>query len=70
MYAIGVDGFKELVDEFPQIFDSVKPLCTKIRGTLFPLLENGALFIGTSSDPPEQLYHLIIRAFDEAIVAG
>lgn len=70
MYAMGVDGFKELVDEFPQAFDSVKPLCTKIRGTLFPLLEDGALFIGTSSDPPEQLYHLIIRAFDEAIVAG
>lgn len=69
MYAIGVDIFK-LVDEFTQAFDSVKPLCTKIQDTLFPILEDGALFIGTPSDSPEQLYHLIIKAFDEAIVAG
>lgn len=67
MYAMGVDGFKELVEEFPQAFDFVKPLCTKIRVILFPLLEDGALFIGTRSDPPEQLYHPILKAFEDAI---
>lgn len=69
MYAMGVDEFKELVNEFLQIFEFVKSLCTKIRDTLFSLLENKALFIGTSLDSLEQLYHFIIRAFDEAIVA-
>lgn len=53
--------------EFPKAFDPVKPLCKKIRGILFPLLEDGALFTGTPSDPPEKLYHPIIKAFDNVI---
>ncbi len=62
-----VDDFEKIWIEFPQAFDLVKPLCKKIRGILFPLLEDGALFIGTPSDPPEQLYHPIIKAFEDAI---
>ena len=49
-----VDGFEDILDEFPTAFDSVKPLCRKIRGILFPLLENGALLKGTRPDPPEK----------------
>ena len=67
MYAMGVDGLKELLEEFPAVFDPVKPLCEEIRGILFPLLDTGAMFIGTPSDPPEKLYDPIIEAFDNAI---
>lgn len=55
-----VDGFEDILDEFSTAFDSVKPLCRKIRGILFPLLEDGALFKGTPLDPPERLYDHII----------
>ena len=61
-----VDGFEDILDEFPTTFDSVKPLCRKIRGILFPLLDDGALFKGTRPDPPEKLYDPIIEAFDSA----
>lgn len=64
---MGVNGFEELLDEFPQAFDHVKPLCKKIRGILFPLQEDGALFTETPSDPPEELYHPIIEAFEDVI---
>lgn len=67
-YAMSVNGFEQLLDELPLAFDHVKPLCKKIRGILFPLLKDGALFIGTSSNPPEKLYHPIVKAFDSAII--
>lgn len=63
-YAVGVTGFEELLDEFPRVFDCVKPLCKEIRGVLFPYKDG--LFIGTPSDP-ENLYDSIIKAFDNAI---
>ena len=62
--AVGVTGFEELLDEFPRVFDCVKPLCREIRGILFPYRDG--LFIGTPSEP-EELYGPIIHAFDEAI---
>ncbi|KAK3177211.1 hypothetical protein OEA41_008540 [Lepraria neglecta] len=62
-----VDGFDKILEEFPQAFDRVKPLCKKIRGILFPLHKDGELFIGTPSDPPEKLYDPIIEAFENAI---
>ncbi|KAL9098173.1 MAG: hypothetical protein Q9163_006116 [Psora crenata] len=66
-YAMSVNGFEELLDEFPTAFDNLKPLGKKIRGILFPLLKDGALFTGTPSDPPEKLYDSIIEAFDNSI---
>ncbi|KAI4285290.1 MAG: hypothetical protein L6R38_000772 [Xanthoria sp. 2 TBL-2021] len=66
-YAMGVNGFEELLDELPAAFNHVKPLCKKIRSILFPLLEDGALFTGTRLDPPEKLYDPIIEAFEDAI---
>ena len=50
-----VGGFEHILDEFSIAFDSVKPMCRKIRGILFPLLEDGALFKRTSPDPSEKL---------------
>jgi len=66
-YAMSVNGFEELLNELPAAFDHVKPLCKEIRGILFPLLKDGALFTGTPSDPPEKLYRHIIGAFDKTI---
>ena len=60
-----VDGFEDILDEFPQVFDCVKPLCRKIRGVLFPY-ENG-LLVGTPPGAPEKLYNPIIETFDDAI---
>jgi hypothetical protein len=65
-YAMGISGFEQLLEEFPQAFDSVKPLCGKIRGILFPLLKDGRLSTGTPPDL-EKLYGPISQAFDEAI---
>ncbi|SLM41353.1 1 protein kinase [Lasallia pustulata] len=62
---MGVDGFEEILEEFPQALDCVKPLCRKIQGILFPY-ENG-LVIGTPPGPPEKLYDPIIGAFDTAV---
>ena len=62
-----VDGFEDILDEFPTAFDSVKLLCRKVRGILFPLLEDGALFKGTRPDSPEKLYDPIVEAFEDAI---
>ncbi|KAI4087136.1 MAG: hypothetical protein L6R37_008352 [Teloschistes peruensis] len=62
-----IDDFEKILNEFPAAFDRVKPLCEKIRGVLFPLLKDGALFTGTPSDPPEKLYQPIIEAFEDAI---
>ncbi len=64
---MGVDGFQKILTEFPQAFDHVKPLCKTIRGILFPLVEDGALFTGTRPDPPEKLYYPILKAFEDAI---
>lgn len=61
-----VDGFEDILNEFPSFFDGVKPLCRKIRGILFPPLKDGALFTGTPANP-EELYEPIIEAFDNAI---
>lgn len=64
---MSVNGFKELLGELPAAFDHMKSLCKKIRGILFPLLEDGALFTGTQPGSPEKLYQPIIEMFEDAI---
>ena len=61
-----VDGFEDILGEFPGPFDSVKPLCREIRGSLFPLKEDGALYVGTP-DNPQELYGSILNAYDKAL---
>jgi serine/threonine protein kinase len=58
------DGLEDILDEFPQAFDCVKPLCREIRGILFPYKDG--LFIGTPLEP-EKLYGPILKVFNEAI---
>jgi len=60
-----IDGFEDILDEFPQAFNCVKPLCRNIRGILFPYSEG--LLVGTPPGPPEKLYDAIIGAFDNAV---
>ncbi|RMZ76173.1 hypothetical protein DV736_g6707, partial [Chaetothyriales sp. CBS 134916] len=59
-----VDGFEDILVEFPPRFDCVKLLCRELRGVLFPYKEG--LFVGTPKDP-EILYEPIIKAFGKAI---
>ena len=59
-----VDGFEDILEEFPPRFDCVKPLCRELRGILFPYREG--LFVGTPKDP-KVLYEPIVGAFDRAI---
>ncbi|KAM4067635.1 kinase [Hirsutella rhossiliensis] len=45
-----VDGFEDILEEFPQPeFDCVKPLCKDLRGILFPYRDG--LLVGTPKDP-------------------
>ena len=61
------DVFEAILADFPQAFDCVKPLCRKLRGIVFLLLQDGGLNIGTLSGPPEKFYDAIIEALNEAI---
>ena len=64
---MSVNGFRELLEEFPSSLDSVKLLCTNIRGILFPILKDGSMDIGTPLGPPEKLYDAVIAEYDTAI---
>ncbi|KAM5499615.1 hypothetical protein McanMca71_006189 [Microsporum canis] len=61
---MSVDGFGDILQEFPPLFDCVKPLCSAIRDILFPY-KNG-LIVGTPQDP-KQLYEPILKAYEDAI---
>ncbi|KID73425.1 uncharacterized protein G6M90_00g062590 [Metarhizium brunneum] len=60
-----VNGLEEVMDEFPDIFNVVKPLCLKIRSIMFG--ETARLNVGTPAGNPDQLYNDTIVAYDEAI---
>jgi len=59
-----VDGFEDILEEFPPYLDCLKPLCRELREILFPYRKG--LFVGTPKDP-EVLYEPIVKAFDKAI---
>lgn len=61
---MGVDGFEDILEDFPPSFEFAKPLCRELRRILFPYRDG--LFTGTPTDP-EVLYGPIIQAFDKAI---
>ena len=63
---MGVDGFEDILEEFPSILDCLKDLCRTIRGILFPFTHGLLLFTGTKPDP-EKLYGPILEAYDETI---
>jgi hypothetical protein len=59
------DGFEDILKEYPQAFDGIKPLCREVRGILFPVTRCGKLDLSTPSDP-RTLYGPIIKAFEAA----
>jgi hypothetical protein len=61
---LGVDGFEDILEEFPPAFEPVKLLCRELRRISFPYWDG--LVVGTPGEP-KVLYEPIIKAFDEAI---
>ena len=59
------DGLKNILKEFPGVFDCVKPLCRKLRAILFPLRQ-GELDTGTYTNAQE-LYSDIIEAYNDSL---
>ncbi|OJD13000.1 hypothetical protein AJ78_06493 [Emergomyces pasteurianus Ep9510] len=59
-----VNGFEDVLLEFPPEFNCVKPLCRELREDLFPYCRG--LFVGTPVKS-EILYDPIIQAFHKAI---
>lgn len=68
-YCMSLNGFPELLKEFPRALDCSKPLCEELREILFPYKNNRMLF-STPPGPPENLYNPIIKAFDNAIASA
>ncbi|KAK7398244.1 hypothetical protein QQX98_012379 [Neonectria punicea] len=62
-----VNGLERIMGEFPKGLGHVKPLCLKIRKTLFPLDKDERTNFGTPAGDPHQLYRPVIAAYDEAI---
>ncbi|EEH11710.1 conserved hypothetical protein [Histoplasma capsulatum G186AR] len=56
---MSVDGFEDILSEFPPIFECVKPLCR------FPSKDR-RIIVGTPHDP-KRLYSPIIKAYNDAI---
>ncbi|KJZ70353.1 hypothetical protein HIM_10244 [Hirsutella minnesotensis 3608] len=59
------NGFEDVLEEFPEEFECIKPLCRELRSILFPIRDN-ALFTGTPKDPGI-VYGPIIEAFEKAV---
>lgn len=57
-------AFKKIIAEFPQEFEGLGPLVEKLRGLLFPIIDED-LFMGSYRDP-DRLYKPMIDAFEEA----
>ncbi|KAG5980339.1 hypothetical protein E4U55_004128 [Claviceps digitariae] len=62
----GTTSLTNIMSEFPESLDVIKPLCLKIREILFPIINSNRSF-GTPPGDPDQLYTPMIAAFDEAI---
>ncbi|KAI1132176.1 serine/threonine-protein kinase Sgk2 [Nemania abortiva] len=63
-----LDGFEEVMEEFPEAFNTVRPLCLKVREILFVDVERPQrLVLGTPEGDPGQLYRPIIEAYDKTI---
>jgi hypothetical protein len=62
-----VNGMDDIVGEFPEALEAVKPLCLKIRKILFPLDKDERMSFGTPAGDSDQLYRPIIEAYNDAI---
>jgi hypothetical protein len=57
-------GLEAIIEEFPLVFDCVKPLCKTVQDILF--LYKDRLFTGTPKDY-KVLYVPILKVFDNAV---
>ncbi|KAM4061466.1 serine/threonine-protein kinase [Hirsutella rhossiliensis] len=60
-----VNSLEDIMNEFPNAFDAVKPLCLQLRSLLFG--DTARMMIGTPAGDPARLYHGIVAAYNEAI---
>ncbi|KAL7937847.1 serine/threonine-protein kinase Sgk2 [Trichoderma chlorosporum] len=60
-----INGLERIMNEFPDSFGVVKPLCLKIRSIMFG--DTARLNIGTPAGGSDQLYNAILAAYDETI---
>ncbi|OAA35271.1 serine/threonine-protein kinase Sgk2 [Metarhizium rileyi] len=60
-----VNSLERIMNEFPESFHIVKPLCLRIRSILFG--DTATLMMGTPAGDPGRLYDRIVAAFGEAI---
>ncbi|KAI1271423.1 serine/threonine-protein kinase Sgk2 [Xylaria sp. FL0933] len=67
LYHMSGVGFDDILAEFPDAWDIVKPLCLEIRKILFPMGKDDKLIFGTPTGHPDKLYNSIIAAYDKAI---
>ncbi|KAI1276832.1 serine/threonine-protein kinase Sgk2 [Xylaria sp. FL0933] len=60
-----INGVEEIMGEFPEALNVVKPLCLEIRSILFGM--SAKLIFGTPAEDPGKLYQSIIAAYNKAI---
>ena len=60
-----VNSLEDIMDEFPEALEAVKPLCLQIRSILFG--DTARMVLGTPSVEPAQLYDSIIEAYNESL---
>ncbi|KAL9579752.1 MAG: hypothetical protein Q9203_006567 [Teloschistes exilis] len=64
-----IDDFEEILNEFLTAFEHVKPLCEKVRGVLFHLLKDGALFTGTPSEDINNSQFFLLGTLKDSLLA-
>ncbi|CAK7268910.1 hypothetical protein SEPCBS57363_003330 [Sporothrix epigloea] len=60
-----IGGVRRIMSEFPASLNGVKPLCLKLRSSLFG--DTADLTLGTPAEDPTQLYASILAAYDDTI---
>ncbi|KAK3175546.1 hypothetical protein K4F52_010179 [Lecanicillium sp. MT-2017a] len=60
-----VNSLEDIMDEFPEAFDAVRPLCLRIRSILFG--DTARMMLGTPTGDPERLYDDIVAAYNASI---
>lgn len=59
------NAFELVLDECPEEFDNIKPLCRELRSILF-LIKEDTLFTRTPPDPCD-FYRPMVNSFNKAI---
>lgn len=65
---MGKKNFTDILDEFPEGHETLKPLAEDLRDILFPMEGDDEIFIGTDHAAENRIYNGIIGAFEWAIL--